>query len=77
MMQEQGVFVDHATAQRYTLKILPILALVFCKRKGAVVNRPGYQGGPLGKVRLQWLPDWLIADSNFLQLLQGECIRWI
>ncbi len=33
MMQERGVFVDHATVHRWALKILPILALVFRRRK--------------------------------------------
>jgi transposase-like protein len=34
MMAERGVFVDHATVHRWSLKILPILAEVFrrCKR---------------------------------------------
>ena len=32
MMQERGVFVDHATVHRGALKILPILALVFRRR---------------------------------------------
>ena len=36
MMQERGVFIDHATVHRWALKILPILALVFRRRKRAV-----------------------------------------
>ncbi len=36
MMQEPGVFVDHATVHRWALKILPILALVFRRRKRPV-----------------------------------------
>jgi transposase-like protein len=36
IMQERGVFVDHATAHRWALKILPILALVFRRRKRPV-----------------------------------------
>ena len=36
MMQERGVFVDHATVHRWSLKILPILALVFRRRKRPV-----------------------------------------
>jgi putative transposase len=36
MMQERGVFVDHATVHRWALKILPILALVFRSRKRPV-----------------------------------------
>ena len=36
MMQERGVFVDHATVHRRALNILPILALVFRRRKRPV-----------------------------------------
>ena len=33
MMAERGVCVDHATVHRWALKILPVLAAVFRKRK--------------------------------------------
>jgi putative transposase len=36
MMQERGVFVDHATVHRWALKILPVLAAVFRQRKRPV-----------------------------------------
>ena len=36
MMAERGVFVDHSTVHRWALKILPILALVFRRRKRPV-----------------------------------------
>jgi len=36
MMQERGVFVDHSTVHRCSLKILPALTAVFRKRKRAV-----------------------------------------
>jgi len=36
MMAERGVFVDHATVHRWAIKILPILAAVFRRRKRAV-----------------------------------------
>ncbi|WP_296527654.1 IS6 family transposase [Rhodoferax sp.] len=36
MMQERGVFVDHSTVHRWSLKILPVLALVFRRRKRPV-----------------------------------------
>ena len=36
MMQERGVFVDHATVHRWALKILPVFALVFRRRKRPV-----------------------------------------
>jgi len=36
MMAERGVFVDHATVHRWSIKILPVLAAVFRRRKRAV-----------------------------------------
>ena len=36
MMQERGVFVDHATVHRWALKNLPILAIVLRRRKRLV-----------------------------------------
>lgn len=36
MMQERGVCVDHATIHRWAMKILPVLAAVFRRRKRPV-----------------------------------------
>ena len=36
MMQERGIFVDHSTVHRWALKILPMMALIFRRRKRAV-----------------------------------------
>ena len=36
MMQERGVFVDHSTVNRWAIKMLPVLAAVFRKRKRPV-----------------------------------------
>ena len=36
MMQEPGVFVDHSTMHRWATKMLPVLAVVFRKRKRPV-----------------------------------------
>jgi putative transposase len=36
MMQERGVFVDHSTVHRLSLKILPVLARIFRRRKRPV-----------------------------------------
>ena len=36
MMQERGVFVDHATVHRWAIKVLPVLAAVFRRRKRPV-----------------------------------------
>jgi transposase-like protein len=33
MMQERGVFVDHSTVHRWAIKVLPVLAALFRKRK--------------------------------------------
>ena len=33
MMQERGVFVDHSTVHRWAIKMLPVLEVVFRKRK--------------------------------------------
>ncbi len=35
-MQESGVFVDHSTVHRWSLKILPVLAVIFRRRKRPV-----------------------------------------
>ena len=36
MIQEQGVFVDHSTLHRWAIKIVPVLAAVFRRRKRPV-----------------------------------------
>ena len=36
MMQERGVFVDHATVHRWAIKMVPVLAAVFRQRKHPV-----------------------------------------
>jgi len=36
MMQERGVFVDHSTVHRWAIKMLPVMAAVFRKRKRPV-----------------------------------------
>lgn len=36
MMQERGVFVDHSTVHRWAMKVLPVLACIFRKRKRPV-----------------------------------------
>ena len=38
MMHERGVFVDHSTVDRWALKILPVMALIFRRRKRPVGN---------------------------------------
>jgi transposase-like protein len=36
MMQERGVFVDHATVHRWAIKMVPVLAAIFRRRKHPV-----------------------------------------
>ena len=36
MMQERVVFVDHSTVHRWAMKVLPVLARIFRKRKRPV-----------------------------------------
>ena len=36
MMQQRGVFVDHFTVHRWAIKILPVMAAIFRKRKRPV-----------------------------------------
>src|SRR5674536_10378 len=36
MMQERGVFVEHTTVHRWAIKMLPVLAAVFRRRKRPV-----------------------------------------
>jgi putative transposase len=54
MMAERGVIVDHATVHRWALKMLPVLAAVFRRRKlprsmrAGGWTRPTYWGGVAG-----------------------------
>ena len=36
MMQERGVFVDHSTVHRWAVRMLPVLAAAFRRRKRTV-----------------------------------------
>ena len=40
MMRECGVFVDHATVHRWAIKMVPVLAAVFHRRKEALPSYP-------------------------------------
>ena len=39
MTQERGVFVDHSTVHRWAIKVLPVMAAVFRRRKRPVGGR--------------------------------------
>jgi transposase-like protein len=53
MMAERGVIVDHATVHRWALKILPVLAAVFRRRKRPV-GRSWRMDETYVKVAGQW-----------------------
>ena len=36
MMQDRGVFVDHSTVHRRAIKVLPVMAAIFRRRKRLV-----------------------------------------
>jgi putative transposase len=42
MMQERGVFVDHATVHRWAIKMVPVLAAEFRRRKHPVGKSLGW-----------------------------------
>src|SRR5664279_3536138 len=53
MMQERGVFVDHVTVHRWAIKVLPVLAAVFRRRKHPV-DRSWRMDETYIKVSGQW-----------------------
>lgn len=53
MMQERGVFVDHSTVHRWAIKMLPVLAAIFRKRK-CPVGRSWRMDETYIKVSGQW-----------------------
>lgn len=57
MVQERGVFVDHSTVHRWALKILPVLALIFRRRK-----RPVGTSWWVGKTYIKVAGQWKYLD---------------
>jgi putative transposase len=53
MMAERGVFVDHSTLHRWSIKMLPVLAAAFCQRKRPV-GRSWRMDETYVKVAGQW-----------------------
>src|ERR1035437_4238872 len=53
MMQERGVFVDHSTVHPWAIKMLPVLAAVFRRRK-RLVGASGRMDETYIKVAGQW-----------------------
>ena len=57
MVQERVVFVDHSTVHRWALKILPVLALIFRRRK-----RPVGTSWWVGKTYIKVAGQWKYLD---------------
>jgi transposase-like protein len=61
MMQERGVFVDHATVHRWTIKMVPVLAAVFRRRKHPV-GKSWRMDETYIKVASQWKYLYRVVD---------------
>ena len=61
MMRERGVFVDHATVHRWTIKMLPVLAAVFRRRKHPV-GKSWRMDETYIKVASQWKYLYRVVD---------------
>ena len=53
MMQERGVFVDHATVHRWAIKMVPVLAAVFHRRK-----HPGGKSWRMDETYIKVAGEW-------------------
>ena len=60
MMAERGVFIDHATVHRWSIKILPVLAALF-RRRLRPVGMSWRMDETYIKVRGQWKGSVAIA----------------
>lgn len=63
MMQERGVFVDHSTVHRWTLKILPVMSSIFRSRKRPVATSWRMDGTYI-KVAGQWKYFYRAVDKS-------------
>ena len=67
-MQDRGVFVDHSTVHRRAIKVLPVMAAIFRRRKRHVggswrMNEPLVQESGRGLVRSWSLTPMLKARA--------------
>ena len=63
LMQERGVFVDHATLHRWAIKVLPVLLAVFRRRKHSA-GRSWRMDETHIKVSSQWKYLYRAADRD-------------
>ncbi len=61
MMRERGVFVDHATLHRWAIKMVPVLAAVFRRRKHPV-GKSWRMDETYIKVASQWKYPYRVVD---------------
>ena len=76
MMQERGVFVDHSTVHRWVIKMLPVLAAVFRRRKHPV-DKSWRMDETYIKVAGEWKYLYRAVDragdtADFLQTAKGD-----
>ena len=76
MMQERGVFVDHATVHRWTIKMVPVLAAVFRRRKHPV-GKSWRMDETYIKVAGQWKYLYRGVDQPSATRVRASSYRWL
>lgn len=70
-MQARGVFVDHSTVHRWAIKMLPVMAAVFRRRKRSVglswrMDKSGADTAAIESVKADACVDILMRQNKFL-----------